>query len=57
MACWPWPGRTTFERYTARLDACLLHEALEVLWGFVGEANKYVETEQPWTLAKVAKNG
>jgi methionyl-tRNA synthetase len=48
---------TTFERYGAKLEACLLHEALETLWGFVGEANKFVETEQPWTLAKAAKSG
>ncbi len=48
---------TIFERYAEKLEACLLHEALETLWSFVGEANKYVETEQPWTLAKAAKNG
>jgi methionyl-tRNA synthetase len=48
---------TTFERYTEKLEACLLHEALEVLWSFVGEANKHVEAEQPWSLAKAAKGG
>ena len=37
--------------------ACLLHEALEVLWGFVGEANRYVDAEQPWSLARAAKEG
>ncbi|MEX1335111.1 MAG: hypothetical protein AB1Z66_07420 [Candidatus Limnocylindrales bacterium] len=47
----------TFEAYGRKLEACLLHEALEVLWDFVGEANKFVEAEQPWTLAKAAKNG
>ncbi len=47
----------TFERYATTLEACLLHEALDVLWGFVGEANKYVEAEQPWNLAKAAKTG
>jgi methionyl-tRNA synthetase len=47
----------TFGRYEARLEACLLHEALEVLWSFVGQANRLVEAEQPWTLAKAAKGG
>jgi methionyl-tRNA synthetase len=48
---------TTFERYAEKIEACLLHEALEVLWGFVGEANRFVDAEQPWGLAKAAKNG
>ncbi|HSM34607.1 MAG TPA: methionine--tRNA ligase, partial [Anaerolineae bacterium] len=48
---------TTFERYAEKLDSCLLHEALELLWSFVGEANRHVEAEQPWTLAKAAKGG
>ena len=48
---------TTFEGYASKLEDCLLHEALEVLWGFVGEANKHVEAEQPWVLAKAAKGG
>ncbi len=47
----------TFARYGEKLEACLLHEALDTLWGFVGEANKFVEDEQPWTLAKAAKGG
>jgi methionyl-tRNA synthetase len=50
-----WVG--VFERYADRLEACLLHEALEVLWGFVGEANRFVESEQPWSLAKAVKAG
>ena len=48
---------TTFATYGEKLEACLLHEALETLWEFVGEANKFVEAEQPWTLAKAAKSG
>ena len=48
---------STFERYAEKLEACLLHEALEVLWSFVGEANRFVEAEQPWSLAKAAKGG
>jgi len=43
------------EAYAAKLDALLLHDALAALWDFVGEANRFVEAEQPWALAKVAK--
>jgi len=50
-----WPGLVT--RYRERLEACLLHEALAVLWDFVGAANKLVDAEQPWVLAKAAKAG
>ncbi len=51
-------------RWEAALDAydsafagCLLSEALAALWAFVGEANRTVDAEQPWTLAKAAKAG
>jgi methionyl-tRNA synthetase len=47
----------TLPGYTERLEACLLHEALGGLWGFVGDANRLVESEQPWTLAKAASGG
>jgi methionyl-tRNA synthetase len=35
----------------------LLHDALAALWDFVGAANKLVDAEQPWTLAKAWKGG
>jgi len=43
--------------WATRLEACLLHEALSALWGFVGAANRYVDAEQPWVLAKAARAG
>ncbi len=43
--------------YEAALDGCLLHQALAELWEFVGSANRTVEAEQPWALAKAAKAG
>ncbi len=43
--------------YRSRLEGCLLHDALAVLWDFVGSANKTVDAEQPWVLAKAAKAG
>jgi methionyl-tRNA synthetase len=45
----------TVSTYAEKLDALLLHDALASLWDFVGEANRFVEAEQPWVLAKAAK--
>jgi methionyl-tRNA synthetase len=42
--------RTALERY-------LLHEAIGELWEFVGAANRLVDAEKPWELAKGAKAG
>jgi methionyl-tRNA synthetase len=50
-----WAG--TLAAYSAKLEGLLLHEALAALWDFVGEANRFVETEQPWAIAKAAKAG
>jgi methionyl-tRNA synthetase len=43
--------------YVERLEGFLLHEALATLWEFVGEANRFVDAEKPWELAKAVKNG
>ena len=43
--------------YATKLDALLLHDALAALWDVVGAANRLVEAEQPWTLAKAANAG
>jgi methionyl-tRNA synthetase len=50
-----WPG--VLAAYRARLEGCLLHDALAELWEFVGAANRFVDAAQPWTLAKAAKAG
>ncbi len=39
------------------MDEFLLNDALSALWDFVGEANRFVDREQPWALAKQAKAG
>jgi len=44
-------------RYSDHIERCLLHLALADLWEFVGAANRLVELEQPWTLAKAMKAG
>ena len=43
--------------YTEKIGEYLLHDALAALWEFVGEANRFVDREQPWALAKQAKAG
>ncbi len=43
--------------YASNIERCLLHEALATLWRFVGAANRYVDAQQPWVLAKAAKAG
>jgi len=43
--------------YRERFGRFLLDEALASLWEFVGAANRYVDSEQPWVLAKAAKAG
>ena len=43
--------------YVRKLEACQLSDALAELWDFVDAANREVDLEQPWTLAKEAKAG
>ncbi len=43
--------------YVAAIEGCRLHDALSALWGFVGDANRFVDAEAPWSLAKAAKGG
>ncbi|MDQ3937517.1 MAG: methionine--tRNA ligase [Chloroflexota bacterium] len=50
-----WPA--TWRSYGERIDSYLLHDALAVLWDFVGRANRFVDSEQPWVLAKAAREG
>jgi methionyl-tRNA synthetase len=43
--------------YRAKVEACQLSDALAELWNFVDAANREVDLEQPWALAKEAKAG
>ena len=52
-----WSWTTRIPMLAAAIDDCLLHEALAVLWAFVGEANRFVDAEKPWELSKAAKGG
>jgi methionyl-tRNA synthetase len=61
----PGPGLATLEAvwserlaaYRTALERYLLHDALAELWEFVGAANRLVDAEKPWELAKAAKEG
>jgi methionyl-tRNA synthetase len=46
-----------WQTYSDRMESYLLHDALAALWEFVGDANRFVDREQPWALAKQAKAG
>jgi len=48
---------STLPAYQAQLDRCLLHAALSTLWEFVAAANRLVDAEKPWELAKAIKLG
>ena len=50
-----WPAAR--DLFVAKLEACLLHEALAALWEFVGAGNRFVEVEQPWVIARAVKAG
>ena len=43
--------------YGDKIESCLLHDALGALWEFVAEGNRFVDREQPWVLAKQAREG
>jgi methionyl-tRNA synthetase len=47
----------TLRLVVEKLDGCRVHDALAELWEFVGGANKTVDAEAPWVLAKAAKAG
>ena len=49
--------RRTAESFAGLIDGCLLHAALAELWEFVSGANRLVDAEQPWVLAKAAASG
>ncbi len=53
----PLAASEAIHTFVERLEACLLHEALAALWTLVERANRLVDAERPWDLAKAAKTG
>ena len=43
---------STLDRMRAELDVQAFHNALMAIWEVVGEANRYVDAQAPWTLRK-----
>jgi methionyl-tRNA synthetase len=43
--------------YQMAVEGLELHDALALLWEFVGAANRLVDAEKPWELAKAARTG
>ena len=41
----------------AAMEELALHQWIGALWEFVGAANRFVDTEKPWELAKAVKGG
>lgn len=41
-----------WKQYEEDMEALKLNEAIEAIWRVVREANKFIEIEQPWVLAK-----
>ena len=41
-----------WQRIDAAMQELALHRALEVIWEYVGEANRYFADEAPWSLRK-----
>jgi methionyl-tRNA synthetase len=50
-----WPEAVA--RYRERVEGCRLHEALAEFVELVADANRCVDAEQPWVLAKAAQEG
>jgi len=51
------PGTNALSAYREKLEACQLSDALAALWSLVDAANRQVDLEQPWVLAREAKAG
>ncbi len=42
----------TWTQYRKAMDENRIHEALEITWNLISNANQYIEQQQPWQLAK-----
>ncbi len=40
------------EKSRAEIDKFLIHNALAVIWDVIGEANRYITVQEPWSLKK-----
>src|SRR5206468_12218230 len=40
------------QRVERAMEQFAFHRALEAIWEFIGAVNRYIDTTQPWALAK-----
>ncbi|MEK7516700.1 MAG: class I tRNA ligase family protein, partial [Patescibacteria group bacterium] len=45
----------TWQSYEINMEDLRLHQALTDVWDLIGYANRFVDSEQPWVLAKIDK--
>ena len=43
---------TAIDSFAAAMETCRFHQGLAAVWEFVSAMNKYIDTQEPWTLAK-----
>lgn len=42
----------TIEKYTQAMAVCKFHLGMTAVWEFISTMNKYIDTQEPWQLAK-----
>jgi len=47
-------SQNTCDQINKELDNLQFSKALEVIWEFIGKANRFIEGKKPWTLAKTS---
>jgi len=45
-------GRKAVEEYSKTFKEMAFHKALVATWGFINQANKFIDQQAPWALAK-----
>ncbi|WP_022668179.1 methionine--tRNA ligase [Desulfospira joergensenii] len=46
------PARTAIEAFRQAMANCEFHNGTAAVWTFIGLMNKYIDTREPWALAK-----
>ncbi len=49
-------AKTAIEEFTATMSICEFHKGLGAVWQFISIMNKYIDTNEPWALAKDEAN-
>ncbi len=48
-------SRVTLDKMDREMDELQFSRALEIIWEFIGSANKFIEDKKPWLLAKTSE--